>query len=423
MTVAAAHPSYRLSRPLPFDITNAAFKADPTPTFAAMREAGPVVPVRLAFVGRAWVTTTHAATLAMVKDNGLFVQEGRAAGKSGVAGFYWWMPRAVKLLSNNMLQKDEPDHRRLRKLVDAAFARRDVQAMRPTIAAIADKLLDGFEGRDEIDLAAKFSRRLPLIVIAELLGLTDDERDDFAEVARKGLSINNMVGLFFAMGWFDKMLQKVAGYVEEARRAPRPGLIAELVRAEADGDKLDEAELTSMIILLLIAGFETTTHLISDSVIALEQHPDQKAWLMADPAGRMERAVEELARFMSPVQSTKPRYVARDAEFFGQPLQRGDLILAMIGAANADPAEFDHPETLRLDRFPNPHLVFGSGIHFCLGQQLARVETQVALERLYARFPSLALAGGEIAWIERLGMRGPKALPLRLNARAERLAA
>src|SRR6185503_3728338 len=141
-----------------------------------------------------------------------------------------------------------------------------------------DKLLDGFEGRDEIDLAAEFSRRLPLIVIAELLGLTDDERDDFAEVARKGLSINNMVGLFFAMGWFDKMLQKVAGYVEEARRAPRPGLIAELVRAEADGDKLDEAELTSMIILLLIAGFETTTHLISDSVIALEQHPDEKAW-------------------------------------------------------------------------------------------------------------------------------------------------
>jgi cytochrome P450 len=123
------------------------------------------------------------------------------------------------------------------------------------------------------------------------------------------------------------------------------------------------------------------------------------------------------------VQSTKPRYVARDAEFFGQRLRRGELVLAMIGAANADPAEFDRPEDLRLDRFPNPHLVFGSGIHFCLGQQLARVETQVALDRLYARYPNLALAGPRIAWIERLGMRGPKALPLRLNAASRRLAA
>jgi cytochrome P450 len=333
------------------------------------------------------------------------------------------MPKPIRLMTNNMLQKDEPDHRRLRKLVDAAFARRDVQAMRPTIAAIADGLLDGFEGRDQIDLAAEYSRRLPLTVIADLLGLADAERDDFAELARRGLSINSIPGLFLAMGWFDKMLAKVAGYIEEARRAPRPGLIADLVRAEADGDKLDEAELTSMIVLLLIAGFETTTHLISDSVIALETHPDQKAWLMADPAGRMERSVEELARFMSPVQSTKPRYVARDAEFFGQRLGRGDLMLGMIAAANADPAEFDRPDQLRLDRFPNPHLVFSSGIHFCLGQQLARVETQVALERLYARFPNLALATGEITWLERLGLRGPKALPLRLNGVAQRMAA
>ena len=208
--------------------------------------------------------------------------------------------------------------------------------------------------------------------------------------------------MFLAMGFFEKMLDQVRREIASQRRAPRPGLIGDLVRAEADGDKLDEPELLSMIILLLIAGFETTTHLISDSVIALETHPDQKAWLMADPAGRIERAVEELARWNSPVQSTKPRYVARDTDFFGQHLKRGELILALVGAANADPAEFEAPEALRLDRFPNPHLVFSSGIHFCLGQQLARVETQVALERLYARFPNLALAEprspGSSAW-------------------------
>jgi cytochrome P450 len=179
----------------------------------------------------------------------------------------------------------------------------------------------------------------------------------------------------------------------------------------------------SMIVLLLIAGFETTTHLISDGVWALEQNPEQKAWLLADPAARMERAVEELARFCSPVQSTKPRYVARDAVFFGQPLKRGELVMALVAAANADPAAFEAPEKLRLDRFPNPHLVFSSGVHFCLGQQLARVETQVALTRLYARFPNLQLTPGRIEWIERLGIRGPKTLPLRLDGAPQQLAA
>jgi cytochrome P450 PksS len=138
----------------------------------------------------------------------------------------------------------------------------------------------------------------------------------------------------------------------------------------------------------------------------------------------MERAVEELARFTSPVQSTKPRFVSRDCEFFGQTLHRGDFILALVAAANADPAQFDRPERLQLDRFPNPHLVFSSGIHFCLGMQLARVEAQSALSKLYARFPNLQLAQPDsFNWIERLGIRGVKSLPVRLNAARSRLAA
>ena len=417
-------PAYSLAHPLSFDITGAAFKADPHPTFAAMRAAGPVVPIRIPFLGSVWATTTHAAALAMVKDNDLFVQEGEHAGKSGVAGFQWWMPKSLRAIANNMLQKDEPDHRRLRKLVDTAFARRDVLAMRASIETIAERLLDGFEGRDSVDLAAEYSRRLPLAVIADLLGLPDRERDQFAELARRALSLTNTLSLVLAMGSFSKMIGYVKGQVESARADPRPGLIGELVRAEDQGDMLDESELLSMIVLLLIAGFETTTHLISDAVIALEQHPDQKTWLLADPPARIERAVEELARYASPVQLTKPRYVARDTEFFGRRLRRGELIVAQLAAANGDPAQFEHPERLELHRFPNPHLVFSSGIHFCLGQQLARVEAQVALSRLYARFPNLTLAApGRVEWIERLGIRGPKVLPLRPNGAAGRLAA
>jgi len=416
--------SYRLNAPLKFDIESASFKRDPLATFAEMRTAGPVVPVKLPFIGRGWVTTTYASTIAMVKDNELFVQEGRHAGKSGVAGMQWWMPNSIRLFANNMLLKDEPDHRRLRKLVDKAFQRRDVQAMRGRIEQIADRILDSFEGQDEIDLANAYARRLPLDVICELLGLPHQDRDTFNAWTRGLLSIKGPLSIARAYGSIGKMTNYVRGQIEECRRASREGLISELVRAEEGGDQLDESELLSMVLLLLIAGFETTTHLIEDSVIALEQNPDQKAYLFADPAARMERAVEELARFTSPVQSTKPRFVSRDCEFFGQSLHRGDFMLALVAAANADPAQFDWPERLQLDRFPNAHLVFSSGIHFCLGMQLARVEAQSALSKLYARFPNLQLAQPDrFDWIERLGIRGVKSLPVRLNAARSRLAA
>ncbi|MBV8682357.1 MAG: cytochrome P450 [Caulobacteraceae bacterium] len=413
-----------LRHPLGFDIVSGAFKADPFPTLAAMRDAGPVIPIRLPFVGRVWLATTHAACLAMVKDNELFVQEGRHAGRSGVPGFAWWLPKPLKVMTNNMLQKDEPDHRRLRHLVDKAFARRDVLAMRGGIERIADGLIDGFEGRPTVDLVEAYARQLPMAVICDLLGLTDEDRIEFSAQAMKVLNITSSLSLLMTAGAFNRMLDHARRLIEAARHAPRPGLIAELVAAEEAGDRLNAAELLSMIVLLLVAGFETTRQLIADSVILLESQPDQKAWLLADPTERMERAVEELARHASPVQMTKPRYISRDTDFFGVSLKRGDIIMALLAGANSDPAVFDAPEALRLDRFPNPHLVFSSGVHFCLGMQLARVEAQSAVGRLYARCPDLRLADPRrIEWIERLGVRGPKALPVVLRPGAARLAA
>jgi len=351
------------------------------------------------------------------------VQEARHAGKSGVAGMSWWMPRSLKLLTNNMLLKDEPDHRRLRKLVDQAFQRRHVRDMRANIEQIADAILDEFEGRDEVDIANDYARRLPLEVICELLGLPEHDRQLFSSWAKTAMSMRSSFGIFRAFLSMGSVIKYVREQIEACRREPREGLIAELVRAEEDGDKLNEDELVSMVFLLLFAGFETTTHLIGDSIVALEQNPQQKAYLLAEPDTHMERAVEELARYSSPVQSTKPRYAARDCEFFGQQLRRGDIVMGLLAGANYDPAVFDAPEKLKLDRFPNPHLVFSSGIHFCLGMQLARVEAQAALVRLYARYPALALADpGDIQWIERFGLRGVKALPVRLNAPLQKAA-
>ncbi|MEM9108162.1 MAG: cytochrome P450, partial [Pseudomonadota bacterium] len=414
--------TYSLEKPLKFDIEGAAFKRHPFRTFAAMREAGPVLPMKLPFVGKVWVTTTHEAALLMVKDNETFVQEGRHAGKSGVAGLQWWMPRTLKILTNNMLLKDEPDHRRLRKLVDTAFKRRDVLAMRSMIEQRADRLLDGFDG--EADLLAGYARQLPLSVICDLLGLPEEDRGQFSDWTRSSIAVNGIWGLLRAIGPLRQMLAYVRSQIEDCRRQPRDGLISALVQAEEDGDKLNEDELVSMIFLLLVAGFETTTHLIADSIITLEANPRQKAFLLEDAAERMERAVEELARHTSPVQSTKPRYVARDTVLCGQSLKRGEIIVALIAAANADPAQFDAPDQLQLDRFPNPHLVFSSGIHFCLGMQLARVEAQSALARLYGRYPDLEIVDPDaLPWIERFGIRGVSALPVRLNRPALRLAA
>ncbi|MDJ0513754.1 MAG: cytochrome P450 [Methyloceanibacter sp.] len=407
---------YSLKAPLRVDLQTLESKKDPFSFFAGLRAAGPVIPLKMPFVGSVWATTTYDATAAMLKNNSLFVQEGRHAGKSGVAGLSWWMPHAIKILSNNMLLKDEPDHRRLRKLVDQAFHRRLVRNMRGEIEALADRILDETEGRDEIDLVEAYARRFPLEVICWLLGLPEENRGKFAEWAShmtsalRGFAVLRMV---FTM---PGVVRYVREQINVCRRSPREGLITELLQAEEDGDKLSEDELLSMVFLLLFAGFETTTHLITDSVIALEQNPEQKEYLFADPAARMERALEELGRYMTPVQSTKPRYVAEDCEFFGQELHRGENIVGFLAAANYDPAVFEEPDKLKLDRLPNPHLVFGTGIHFCLGMQLARVEAQSAIMRLYGRYPNLELAApDDLPWIKRFGLRGVFSLPLRLN--------
>ncbi|MEM7191582.1 MAG: cytochrome P450 [Pseudomonadota bacterium] len=422
---ARQHKYHALTAPLGFDLASLESKQQPAQFFERIRLEGDIVPLKMPFVGKAWVTASYAASEAMLKDNALFVQEARHAGRSGVAGMTWWMPRSIKLLAtNNMLLKDEPDHRRLRKLVDKAFQRRRVRDMRAEINAIADGLLDEAEMRGSFDLVKDYARPLPLEVICALLGLPVKNREVFSSWAKAATSMRSSLGILRAFVSMRGVVNYVREQIDECRRNPREGLITELVQAEEDGDRLSEDELVSMVFLLLFAGFETTTHLITDSVIALEQNPTQKAYLLANTEERIERATEELGRFTTPVQMTKPRYVSADCTFFGQRLKRGEIVLGLLAGANYDPAVFDDPGVLKLDRFPNPHLVFSSGVHFCLGMQLARVETQCALSRLYARHPGLRLADpNNLRWIKRMGLRGVSELPVLLNDEVSRKAA
>jgi cytochrome P450 len=395
-----------------FDFFGQDAKRDPFPGFAAIRAEGPLVPVNFPVMGRIHLATTWSSVTDFLKGGELFAADGRNAGKSSSLGL-WWAPKMIRTLGQNMLTLDDPDHRRLRKLVDAPFRRDRIEAMRPAVARIADELLDGMEAAGDFDLVRGFARELPLRVISEMLGLADDLREKVTRLMAEFADIRGPVTAARAIGVVGKVMNLLREEFVRRRANPGEGLITELVQAEADGDRLSEDELLAMAMLLFLAGHETTTHLISTSVLSLIAHPEQMALLRADPA-LMANAVEELHRFNSPVQATKPRMARDDMVFHGVELKRGDRIMGLLGGANSDPAHFDRPETLDLQRAGVRHAGYGGGMHLCLGMHLARVETEVALERILARWPSFGLAVplAEVRWLSRPGVRGPVALPL-----------
>ena len=406
-----------------FDFFSQDAKRNPFPLLTALRQAGPVVDVNFPIVGHIHLATTWASVTDFLKGADRFAADGRNAGKSSSLGF-WWAPKMMQILAQNMLILDDPDHRRLRKLVDAPFRRDRIEALRPMVARIADELLDRMESSGNFDLASAFSRELPLRVIAEMLGLDAELREKTTRWMGDFTNIKGVVSAARTFPMIGRLMTELRAEFAARRIDPREGLISELVAAEADGEKLTEDELLAMVMLLFLAGHETTTHLISISVLDLLQHPDQLAMLRADPT-LMPNAVEELHRHTSPVQATKPRMAREDMEFHGVRLKKGDRVMGLLASANADPSHFADPETLDLRRAGVRHAGYGGGMHLCLGMHLARIETEVALERILARWPSFSLGAAfeDLRWLGRPGMRGPVALPLKINGAIRRRAA
>jgi cytochrome P450 PksS len=398
-----------------FDFTSEAFFRDPPKAIAALRASGPVVATRFPLVGDVWITTTHDATAEVLKDSSTFTLR-KEDGK--VAGLRWWMPKLVTTIANNMLTMDEPDHTRLRSIVDEAFRRRAIVAMEPRVRATADDLAaELFASGSPADLVQRYARILPLAVISELLGLPPADRPKFIVWANTMSSLTNIVGFFRRLFAFRKMRAYLAQQLERARVHGGEGLIAELVQVEREGGQITPDEMVSMVFLLLAAGSETTTHLISGSVYELLRNPGLRDWLEEDWS-RAGLAVEEFLRFVSPVQFSKPRYVRRDVELEGVRLKKGDRVMVMLAAANMDPDVHDQPERLDLERKPNRHISFGTGIHFCLGHQLARIEAACALQALFTRWPRLGLAveASQIHWRKRPGIRMIAKLPVIADA-------
>jgi cytochrome P450 len=354
-----------------FDLSSQAYFRNPAAEIARLRAAGAVVEVRFPIIGTVWTTTTQELADRVLKDDATFSLR-REDGT--VAGLRWWMPRILRTLSNNMLAADEPDHRRLRDVVDEAFRRRAVLDLEPRILALADELADQlFAAGSPADLVGRYARILPLSVICELLGLPAADRPSFTAWAGSFTRFTGAFGFFAAIPKMFAMKRYMEERLDAARQDGGEGLIAELVRVEREGGRIDRSEMVAMLFLLLLAGHETTTHLISGAAFELLKNPALRDWLAADRS-RLNLATEEFLRFCSPVQFTKPRYVRRDVELGGVRLRKGARIMPMLVAANRDPQANTDPDRLDLARRPNRHLAFGTGIHFCLGHQLARIE-------------------------------------------------
>jgi len=397
----------------PVDFTSQDYLRDPAAGLWKLRAAGQVLQVRFPIVGKTWITTTNELAGRVLKDSETFTMRQNGT----VAGLRWWMPGWLRALAVSMLTMDEPDHTRLRSIVDEAFRRRAILDMEPRIFAIADQLAtELFAEGSPADLVERYARKLPLSVICELLGLPRADRPRFIAWANGLTRLTGMVSLLRMVARIGPMKRYLERRLQAARDTGGEGLIAELVRVEKEGGRISGQEMVAMVFLLLGAGSETTTHLISGSVYELIRAPTLRDWLEED-WNRANLAIEEFLRFVSPVQFTKPRFVKKDIELGGVRLKKGDKIMAMLAAANMDPDANAHPEKLDLERKPNRHLSFGTGIHFCLGHQLARIEGKCALEALFKRWPQLELAvpPDSIRWRQRPGLRAIQRLPVAIH--------
>jgi len=401
------------------DLSSQAFFRNPAVAIEKLRSEGGMVKIPFPIVGEVWTTTTHELTERVLNDSDGFTLRQE---DGSVAGMPRWMPGILRTVTNNMLTVDEPDHGRLRHIVDEAFRRRAILDMEPRILAIADELAkELFAAGSPADVVDRFARALPLSVICELLGLPLADRPKFTAWASSLTRFTGTVGFLSVIPNIFAMKHYMARQLVAVSKRGGEGLIAELVRVEKEGGRISRDEMVAMLFLLLFAGHETTTHLISGSVFELLRHPHLRDWLQEDWS-RAGLAVEEFLRFITPVQFTKPRYARRDTELGGVRVKRGEKVMPMLAAANFDPQANNGPELLNLEREPNRHLAFGSGIHFCLGHQLARLEGACALKALLRRWPTLELAVQEsqVRWRRRPGLRAIEHLPVRVGTQPGR---
>jgi cytochrome P450 len=377
---------------------------DPDSVHARLRAQRPVSAAIMPGGTPAWLVTGYAEARAALADSRL---HKTAPG---------WQPPPDSIfaaLERHMLNSDPPDHERLRRLVNKAFTARRVKLLRPRIAAITAGLLEDMSVQRDVDLLASFAFPLPITVICELLGIPVADRDDFRSWSSTIVSDTATAAAYEAAA--TAMVRYFMALLAAKRREPADDLLSALISAGDDGDRLSENELVSMAFLLLVAGHETTVNLIGSGMLALLLNPAELGRLRADPA-LLPRAVEELLRYVNPVNNATYRIAAEPVEIGGTKVGQDEIVLVALSAANRDPSRYAAPDRLDIGRDSSGHLAFGHGIHYCLGAPLARLEAEIAFRALLARFGSMELAvpAESLHWRPSTLIHGLETLPVRL---------
>ncbi len=395
-------------------LQTAEFEQNPYPVYHELRERDPVY---WSDLWGCWVLTRYDDVVSTMQDFKRFSSKGRFTrvieGELPEPVLEKIAP-LIRHYSTGLINVDPPDHTRMRALVHKAFSPRVLERLRSHIQEITDELLDEVQPRGEMEVIREFAYPLPVIVIAELMGVPQEDRDrlkgwsgriiEFMATPRPSAEV-----MLRSQEALLELREYFRGIYDQRRKEPREDLIGNLVEVEEAGDKLTEEELLSTCVTILIGGHETTTNLISSGLYALLQHPDALLRLKRNPS-LIETAVEEFLRYEGPFQRNR-RVVMEDLDLRGKRIQKGQLVLQFVGAANRDPEEFPDPDRLDIERQPNRHVAFGYGVHYCLGAALSRIEAPIAINTILNRMPDLKLATDAVTWNNAV-FRGLEALPV-----------
>ncbi|MFK2825990.1 cytochrome P450 [Bacillus sp. B190/17] len=403
-----SHPKQELEflKTFPISLSSSEFLSNPYPIYDQLRSHCPMYKGSL-FKYRGWYVTGYEEAAKILKNTKF---------KNRIP-----LPQTTKkyehlknIQNDMMLFKNQDDHKRLRMLISKAFTPNVVEGYRPYIEETVNDLLDRVQARKRMDIIADFAFPLASLIIAKILGVPEEERQQFREWSvsliqtidftrsKRTLTNGNDITKILLV-YFKELIQKRKQLLQD-------DLISRLIIEEQQGEVLTDEELLATCILLVIAGHETTVNLISNSVLSLLNYPKQLMMLKEKPI-LIERAVEEFLRYDSPTQLTA-RVASEEIEMNEVTIKKGEQVYILLGAANRDPKKFDHPNVLDITRNPNPHLAFGSGIHFCLGASLARLEAQIAIGTLVQRMDHLQMAAPEPQWRKLIGFRSLKELPV-----------
>ncbi|AKE17008.1 MULTISPECIES: cytochrome P450 family protein [Bacillus] len=394
------------------NLASAQFKEDAYEIYKESRKKQPILFVNQVEIGKEWLITRYEDALPLLKDNRL-KKDWTNVFSQDIKNMYLSVDNSDHL-TTHMLNSDPPNHSRLRSLVQKAFTPKMIAQLDGRIQRIADDLISNIERKGTLNLVDDYSFPLPIIVISEMLGIPKEDQAKFRIWSHAVIASPETPE---EIKEIEKQLSEFITYlqylVDIKRKEPKEDLVSALILAESEGHKLSARELYSMIMLLIVAGHETTVNLITNTVLALLENPNQLQLLKDNPK-LIDSAIEEGLRYYSPVEVTTARWAAEPFQIHHQTIQKGDMVIIALASANRDETVFENPEIFDITRENNRHIAFGHGSHFCLGAPLARLEAKIAITTLFNRMPELQIKGNreEIKWQGNYLMRSLEELPL-----------